>query len=80
VTTYDGAAAVESGFVDEGDIPPLDTWFYVTKTKLYCWIPAMFISVMEDAIAVEIFGSYRWLEESDPFFYLEIFKRLEEMR
>jgi len=76
LTTYDGAACAEGGFVDEGDIPPLDTWFYVTKTKLYCWIPSMFVGKIEDAMAVEIFESYHWLEESDPFFNLEIFKRL----
>lgn len=30
ITTHDGAPAAEAGFVDESDIPPVDTWFYVT--------------------------------------------------
>jgi hypothetical protein len=79
-TTYDGAAVAESGFVDNGDCPPIDTWFYVTKRYLYCWIPTMFLEQMQNAIEVEPLDSYRWLDESDPFFYLEIFKKLEEMR
>ncbi|MGG9960506.1 hypothetical protein [Ferruginibacter sp. SUN106] len=79
ITTYDGAAAAESGFVDNGDIPPLDTWFYVTRTNLYCWIPTMFIDKMADAIAVEIFDSYHWLDKSEPFLYLEIFKKLNHI-
>jgi hypothetical protein len=79
-TTYDGAAYAENGFVDNGDIPPIDTWFYLTKQYLYCWIPVMFVEKMQDAIDVEPLDSYSWLEESDPFFYLEIFKRLEVMR
>lgn len=64
ITTYDGAPVANSeGFVDEADIPPIDTWFYITKEYLYCWIPDMFISVMQDAIDVEIFGSYEWLQD-----------------
>jgi hypothetical protein len=80
-TTYDGAAVVESeGFVDNGDCPPIDTWFYITKSHLYCWIPAIFLEQMQNAIEVEPLGSYSWLDEENPFFYLETFKRLEEMR
>lgn len=63
ITTYDGAPVASSqGFVDEADIPPIDTWFYITKKHLYCWIPMMFIPVMQDAIDVEMFGSYKWLD------------------
>lgn len=61
LTTYDGAAIANSlGFVDEADIPPIDTWFYVTEKHLYCWIPTMFIEQMQLAIDVEIFDSYEW--------------------
>lgn len=80
VTTYDGAAYAATGFVDNGDCPPIDTWFYVTKSHLYCWIPTMFFEQMQNAIDVEPLDSYCWLDESDSFFYLEIFKRVEAMR
>lgn len=67
ITTHDGAPIAESnGFVDESDIPPIDTWFFVTKKYLYCWIPTLFIGKIQDAIDVEILGSYTWLEEAMP--------------
>lgn len=77
-TTHDGAPCAESeGFVDESDIPPIDTWFYLTKTKLYCWIPTLFIEKMQGAIDVEIFDSYRWIKDSNPTLQLETIDRLE---
>jgi len=34
VTTHDGAAVAESNcFVDESDVPPIDTWFYLDHSK-----------------------------------------------
>ncbi len=67
VSTEDGAPVIESaGFVDESDIPPIDTWFYVTKEYLYCWIPTLFMEKMQSAIDVEILDSYAWLEIVDP--------------
>ena len=78
ITTYDGAPAANSaGFVDEADIPPIDTWFYITKKHLYCWIPTMFIPIMQDAIDVEIFGSYEWLQDVNPDLNKQI---LEEVK
>jgi hypothetical protein len=76
ITTHDGAPCAESGFVDESDIPPIDTWFYITQKYLYCWIPTMFIDKMQEAIDVEIFGSYSWLEEIDPYLNIQIIKQL----
>ena len=70
VTTHDGAPFAEDGFVDESDIPPIDTWFYVTDKYLYCWIPTLFIDVMQRAIDVEIMGSYTWLDGAIPSDYL----------
>lgn len=67
VTTQDGAPCqVSNGFVDEADIPPIDTWFYLTKTHLYCWIPDHFVETMRETISVEILDSYRWIEDSNP--------------
>lgn len=77
ITTKDGGPCWASkGFVDGADIPPIDTWFYFTKTRLYCWIPAIFIPLMQDAIAVEILDSYQWIHDSNPALYLDVRKRL----
>lgn len=78
LTTHDGAPCAESyGFVDESDIPPIDCWFYLTKTYLYCWIPSLFIEPMQRAIDVEIFDSYRWLKDSNPDLQRQIVERLK---
>ena len=78
LTTHDGAPCAESeGFVDESDIPPIDTWFYLTKTKLYCWIPKLFIEKMQGAIDVEIFDSYRWIKDSNPSLQIQTADRLK---
>src|SRR6476620_1602113 len=58
ISTLDGAPITESeGFVDDADIPPIDTWFYSTKEYLYCWIPTLFVPKMQGAIDVEILDS-----------------------
>jgi hypothetical protein len=88
VTTHDGAPISESeGFVDEGDIPPLDTWFFL-KDKFYrnenelcdlalfCWIPKKFESKIQAAIDVEIMDSYDWLDELYPDFNDQIMNYL----
>lgn len=81
-TTSDGAPIVASKcFVDESDVPPIDTWFYLksnyyhyanrTSQALFCWIPKQFEEVMQNAINVEIFDSYTWLDRNDmPAFSL----------
>ena len=78
MTTHDGAPCSESeGFVDESDIPPIDTWFYITEHLLYCWIPNIFIEKMQAAIDVEIFDSYRWIKNSNPSLQIQIVDRLK---
>lgn len=80
LSTYDGAPIVESrGFVDEGDVPPIDTWFYLREQMpgfdwpvLYCWIPDAFEPVMQNAIDVEMLASYHWLDEADPALYEQV--------
>ncbi|MFP5042922.1 hypothetical protein [Parasediminibacterium sp. JCM 36343] len=73
---HDGAAIVEcKHFVDEGDVPPIDTWFflnnnyyhnkYCSRQTLFCWIPKKFEEVMQTAINVEVFDSYSWLDNND---------------
>ncbi|MDJ1485014.1 hypothetical protein QNI16_31230 [Cytophagaceae bacterium YF14B1] len=82
-TTCDGAAEHESKtFFDLGDTPPIDTWFFL-KNKymhadhlctqaLFCWIPKAFESVVQAGIDVEVYESYRWLDENDPYMYYTI--------
>ncbi|HEY6143173.1 MAG TPA: hypothetical protein VIV55_07045 [Flavobacterium sp.] len=83
ITTHDGAPIVESkNFVDEGDIPPIDTWFFLKKNyfhseykceqSLFCWIPKKFEKVIQQAIDVEILDSYRWFDENDKHNYERI--------
>lgn len=82
LTTCDGAAAYEShGFIDENDVPPIDTWFYLDKNiqqqyrkvpNLFCWIPKRFELIMEEAMNVEIFDSYHWLDEKGPLTHQQI--------
>jgi hypothetical protein len=79
VTIHDGAPAAELGFVDESDIPPIDTWFYITKIYLYCWIPTLFINKMQDAVDVEFLDSYEWVEKIDPALNGEIEKKIMHM-
>jgi hypothetical protein len=83
VTTHDGAPIVESkNFVDEADVPPIDTWFYLKRNylhsehrcdqSLFCWIPKKFEAVMQQAIDVEIVDSYRWFDENNKDIYEQI--------
>jgi len=82
LTTHDGAAIAESNcFVDESDVPPIDTWFYLdrnvrkgarSRNNLFCWIPKQFEAVMQEAISVEIMDSYHWLNEAGPLTHQQI--------
>lgn len=83
ITTHDGAPIIESkNFVDEGDVPPIDTWFFLKRNyfhdeykceqSLFCWIPKKFEKVMQQAIDVEILDSYRWFDKNDKYTYERI--------
>lgn len=83
ITTQDGAPIVESkNFVDESDVPPIDTWFYLKRDYfhsqyrcdqvLFCWIPKKFEELIQQAMEVEILDSYRWLDDNDAKFYQRI--------
>jgi hypothetical protein len=85
VTTHDGAAIAESScFVDESDVPPIDTWFALEifprhdKVILYCWIPKEFELIMQRAIDVEPLGSYHWLDEKPTMFYNQVLLRVKD--
>lgn len=79
-TTHDGVVVIESNlFMDESDVPPIDTWFFLKRNYLhsgyycdqvlFCWIPKKFEAFVQQGIDVEILDSYRWLDENDPIAY-----------
>jgi hypothetical protein len=87
VSTHDGAPIIESrNFVDEADVPPIDTWFYLKRNyfhsehccdqSLFCWIPKKFEKVVQQAINVEILDSYRWFDENNK----DIYERIKSIR
>ena len=66
-TVCDGACEHESlGLIDLYDMPPIDTWFYLTKSNegrlLYCWIPDSVKRHAEDAVAVNCVDCIRWFD------------------
>ncbi|WP_212005010.1 hypothetical protein [Chitinophaga sp. HK235] len=62
----DGGSEWESmGYVDSWDLPPIDTWFYLSGNGynnyiLYCWVPAAFETIMQRAEEAEIIDNYDW--------------------
>lgn len=67
----DGASAVQSlGLFDDYDMPPIDTWFYLTKKHdkrlLFAWIPAEYRDYANEAIAVNCLDCIGWFSEWYP--------------
>ena len=67
----DGAAADESDFfIDDNDCPPIDTWFYLSKSEhgavIFAWIPERFIDIVERAREVNALDIFYWYD--DDFF------------
>ena len=68
LTVVDGVSEAHSlGFIDKYDMPPIDTWFYITQTKesrlLFAWIPDGFVNYVNKAIAVNCVDCINWFEE-----------------
>jgi hypothetical protein len=69
-TVTDGASEdCSEGIIDIFDLPPIDTWFYLSRNergsqRIYAWIPAQFEPLVDDAIAVNCMGCLYWLEET----------------
>lgn len=61
-----GCEAVSNGYVDIYDLPPIDTWIYLTypgemvNPILYCWVPNPFVPTMQHAIDVSITDLFEW--------------------
>jgi hypothetical protein len=67
----DGASEDESkGIIDIYDLPPIDTWFYTTKTKksevLFSWIPEHFVPLTHKGILVNCVDCFGWFEDCFP--------------
>lgn len=76
-TVIDGASEVQSlGLVDIYDMPPIDTWFYFTKSKesrlLFAWIPEPFTHYANEAILVNCVDCINWFQS----WYPEIYERI----
>jgi hypothetical protein len=88
LTLHDGFAIAESNcFVDESDVPPIDTWFFLdrniknralSKDNLFCWIPKRFESIMQEAINAEFLDSYHWLDKEGPQTHQQIVAAMAE--
>jgi hypothetical protein len=66
-TVIDGASEVQSlGLVDIYDIPPIDTWFFITRTKesrlLFAWIPNEFVHYANEAVEVNCVDCINWAD------------------
>jgi hypothetical protein len=67
----DGVSESESdGFIDLYDLPPIDTWFYMTKNNedrvdLYAWVPNYFVPLVEGAIAVNCLDLISWVNPKE---------------
>ncbi|WP_143437228.1 hypothetical protein [Hymenobacter mucosus] len=87
LTTHDGITLAESNcFLDESDVPPIDTWFYLEnnfldaeRPTLFCWIPKPFEPLMEAAMQVEMMQSYVWLGVAAPHFYHQLLAKLPHL-
>ncbi|RBL90024.1 hypothetical protein [Chitinophaga flava] len=60
-----GPAAASNDYADLDDLPPIDTWFYLSGNGynnyiLYCWVPTAFEPLMQEAQSIEILDNYDW--------------------
>ena len=68
LTVLDGASEVVSGgLFDLNDCPPIDTWFYLTKSKmgrvLFAWIPEPFEDLANKGVEVNAMECLKWFKE-----------------
>ena len=73
-TVIDGASEVQSlGLIDIFDLPPVDTWFYLTKEKdkrlLFAWIPKEYEHYIDEAISVNMLDILNWFKDRFPNHY-----------
>jgi len=83
-TVIDGASEVQSfGLVDIYDMPPIDTWFYLTKTKqsrlLFAWIPNKFKHYATEAVLVNCVDCINWFYKWYPQDYKETMANAQQV-
>lgn len=76
-TVIDGASEVQSlGLIDIYDMPPIDTWFYLTKNNmsrlLFAWIPNDYRHYANEAVLVNCVDCINWFERWYPDNYRNI--------
>ena len=76
-TVIDGASEMQSlGLVDIYDIPPIDTWFYLTRSKesrlLFAWIPKELRHHANEAVLVNCVDCINWFQNWYPQDYEQI--------
>lgn len=77
-TVVDGASEVASkGLFDVFDLPPIDTWFYITRAAegrlLFAWIPNELYHYANEAILVNCMDMINWFEDLYSEDYHQIF-------
>lgn len=76
----DGASEIQSlGLIDLYDIPPIDTWFYMTRTKesrlLFAWIPNQHVHYANEAVEVNCVDCINWFDVWHPKQFENIIKK-----
>lgn len=63
-----GSEAASDGYVDVYDLPPVDTWIWLSggpdgsNPILYCWVPNPFVAAMQGAMDVSCMANYEWTD------------------
>ena len=71
-TVLDGASCLMSkGLIDDFDLPPIDTWFYLMDVRLYqqllfAWIPETLYELANEAILVNCMDCIGWYKDWFP--------------
>ncbi len=70
-TLLDGASEFQSqGFFDTYDLPPIDTWFYMTECQtsrlIFAWVPQQYKSKVNQAILVNCMDCLGWFSQWYP--------------
>jgi hypothetical protein len=77
-TVLDGASAVSSYYLfDDYDLPPIDTWFYLTsnnkKRLLFAWIPHAYMYDANEAVDVNCMDCIGWFKDWYPEEYKQYY-------
>lgn len=54
---------LSNGFFDWADNPPWDLWVCEMSSKLVCWIPTVFVAVVEYSMSMECMGMLAWVTD-----------------